>query len=407
MIHKWILKKSAAKRFETGHPWVFSNEIESVKGPEPGDVVDLTNSSGRFLARGFANPLSLISFRKLSFEREEITLSWVKNRIIQQRALRNQMGLLGSRRVIHGESDGLPGFIIDEFFADGKSYWSVHIHSAGMDRLLRHVTPEDFFKLFKEEMKLSGMVLRRDSKSRELEGLKSLEIECAGEVPDELLIDVDVGKLLQFHVSLKTGQKGGFFLDQRNNVSWLRDFLKNFTFGPSVKVLDAFSYCGQWGVGVGDLLESRKIHSHVTFADSSKFALASASLNAKRCKLESKVLELDLVESDWPIGEDFDVSIVDPPALIKSKKHYFAGRRAYLKVLLRGLKALKPHGVFVASSCSFHMSREDLREVLLEAVQILGHPVKIVHEFSSPPDHLRSPEFPEGDYLKGFVCLKL
>jgi 23S rRNA (cytosine1962-C5)-methyltransferase len=187
----------------------------------------------------------------------------------------------------------------------------------------------------------------------------------------------------------------------------LRDFLKNVKFSGSVKVLDSFCYCGQWGVGLGELLQSQKIDAEVTFADSSKPALEAASENAKRYGIKNKIIDLDLVENEWPIGDDYNVVVVDPPALIKSKKHYFAGRRAYLKVILRGLKALKTNGVFVASSCSFHLSREDLREVLLEAAQIIGTPIKIIHEFSSPPDHLRSPEFPEGDYLKGFVCLKL
>lgn len=406
-MHKWVLKKSAVKRFETGHPWVFSNEIESVKGPESGDVVDLVNSSGRFLARGFANTSSLISFRKLSSTKEEITLQWVKHKIIEKRNLRISLGLRGSRRIVHGESDGLPGFIVDEFISAEKNYWSVHIHSAGMERILRHVSAEDFFKMFKDEVNLSGMVIRRDSKSRDLEGLKTLEPEIAGEVPEEMKIDVDVGNILNFDVSLRTGQKGGFFLDQRKNVEWLRNFLQNMPLGPSVRVLDAFCYCGQWGVGLGDLGVHMKKETHVTFADSSKPALEAAEKNAKRYGIHQKCLDLDLVDSDWPVAEDFDVVVVDPPALIKSKKHYFAGRRAYLKVFLRGLKATKPGGVFVASSCSFHLSREDLRETLMECQQILGISIKIMHEFTSPPDHFRSPEFPEGDYLKGCVCLKL
>ncbi len=406
-MHKWVLKKSAAKRFETGHPWVFSNEIESVKGPDEGDVVDLVNSSGRFLARGFANPSSLISFRKLSYARDEITLDWVKNKIIEKRNLRTALGLRASRRIVHGESDGLPGFIVDEFVSEGNLYWSVHVHSAGMERILRHVTAVDFFKLFNDELNLKGMVIRRDSKSRALEGLKTLEADIAGDVPDEMSIDVDVGKILQFKVNLKSGQKGGFFLDQRRNVAWLRALLKDISYGSKVKILDAFSYCGQWGVGLGELFAEQKISVHSTFADSSKSALEAADLNAKQYGIETRCLDLDLVESDWPVEEDFDVVVVDPPALIKSKKHYFAGRRAYLKVFLRGLKALKPNGIFVASSCSFHMSREDLREVLLECAQIQSIQLKIMHEFSSPPDHLRSPDFPEGDYLKGLVCVKL
>ncbi|MEZ4816165.1 MAG: hypothetical protein R3A80_13345 [Bdellovibrionota bacterium] len=183
--------------------------------------------------------------------------------------------------------------------------------------------------------------------------------------------------------------------------------MKNKDYTGTVKVLDAFSYCGQWGVGLGEHFVSQKLSADVTFADSSKAALEAAALNAKRYGIKATCIDLDLVENDWPIGEDFDVAVVDPPALIKSKKHYFAGRRAYLKVFLRGLTALKPGGILVASSCSFHMSREDLREVLLECMQIQSIEIKIIHEFAGPADHFRSPQFPEGDYLKGFVCLKL
>jgi hypothetical protein len=115
-----------------------------------------------------------------------------------------------------------------------------------MERLLRHVSAVDFFKLYKEELNLSALVLRRDSKSRELEGLKILEPEIAGSLPEQMQIDVDLGKVLQFSVNMQSGQKGGFFLDQRRNVAWLRDFLKNVKFSGSVKVLDSFCYCGQW-----------------------------------------------------------------------------------------------------------------------------------------------------------------
>jgi hypothetical protein len=109
-----------------------------------------------------------------------------------------------------------------------------------MERLLRHVSAVDFFKLYKEELNLSALVLRRDSKSRELEGLKILEPEIAGSLPEQMQIDVDLGKVLQFSVNMQSGQKGGFFLDQRRNVAWLRDFLKNVKFSGIVKVLDSF-----------------------------------------------------------------------------------------------------------------------------------------------------------------------
>lgn len=406
MTLKWVLKKSAVKRFETGHPWVFSNEIESIKGPDKGDFVDLMNSSGRFLARGFANPASLISFRKLSDQREDIDLAWLTNKIKDRRNLRNKLGLRASRRILHGESDGLPGLILDEF-AEGKNlYWSIHIHSAGMDRIMNRYSLKEFRAQFAELKELQGIVLRRDSKSREMEGLAILEPETLGSVPENCIIDVDHGELLQYKIDLVGGQKGGFFLDQRKNVSWLRDFLKFYHFeSKSPQILDAFSYCGQWGVGLGHSLVNQAQKPNIVFADSSEPALGLAIENASHYKLTAESVKMNLVDEEWPWLQMFDVVVCDPPALIKSKKHYFAGRRAYLKVILRGLKALKKRGIFVASSCSFHLSRHDLLETLMEAQNLLGIKLKLLHEFSLPPDHLRVPEFPEGDYLKGFVAV--
>jgi len=402
---KWILKKSAAKRFETGHPWVFSNEIESVKGCDKGDFVDLHNTSGRFLARGFANPASLISFRRLSEQKEEIDHKWLVAKIFERRKLREQMGLRASRRLSHGEADGMPGLVIDEFLSDGQLYWSIHVHTAGMERMFNRFTPASFLKEFAAIENLKGVVLRRDSKSREMEGLTILEPEVAGEVPEFCRIDVDQGEILKYEVNFKEGQKGGFFLDQRKNVSWLRDFLKYYHFDKNVRILDAFCYCGQWGIGCAHALQAAGFNAEVAFADSSETALEAAMKNAKAYSLSAEKLKLDLVDQEWPWSAHFDVVVCDPPALIKSKKHYFAGRRAYLKIILRSLKALKSHGIFVASSCSFHLSRYDLLETLLEAQMLLGIKLKIVHEFSLPPDHPRAPEFPEGDYLKGFICL--
>ena len=119
-MKKWILKKPALRRFESGHPWVFSNEIESVKGIEKGEVVDLHDPSGRFLARGFGNTASLIAFRFLSDSKEEIDLEWFVQKIFERRSLREKLGLRASRRLLHGEVDGTPGLVLDEFVAGSE-----------------------------------------------------------------------------------------------------------------------------------------------------------------------------------------------------------------------------------------------------------------------------------------------
>ena len=407
-MKKWVLKKAALRRFESGHPWVFSNEIESVKGIEKGEVVDLHDPSGRFLARGFGNTASLIAFRFLSDSKEEIDLNWIVQKILERRSLREKLGLRVSRRLLHGEVDGTPGLVLDEFVAGSKFYWIFHVHSAGMDRLLSQFTIAQFNEKLKENFdafsNLEGIIFRRDSRSRELEGLELRDVESIGVLPDQAKIDVDQGEVVQFQVNFKEGQKGGFFLDQRKNVEWLRIFLKHYQFeNSSPEVLDAFCYCGQWGLGTAREIQGLNLKPRVTFADASESALDSAIQNASQYNIEAEKFKMDLVEADWQWINKFDVVICDPAALIKSKKHYFAGRRAYLKVFTRSLKALKKKGIFVFSSCSFHLSKTDLVELLQEAQRSLGVQVRILHEFSLPPDHLRSPDFPEGDYLKGLI----
>jgi 23S rRNA (cytosine1962-C5)-methyltransferase len=406
-MKKWVLKKPALRRFESGHPWVFSNEVESVKGIEKGEVIDLYDHSGRFLARGFGNSTSLIAFRSLVDSSKEINLEWLVYKILERRSLREKLGLRASRRILHGEVDGTPGLILDEFFSGSKIFWVFHIHSAGMERLFQQFTLSQLKDQFQKISNLEAMIVRRDSRSREMEGLSLLEVEVAGELNSEVSIDVDQGEIVQFKVNFKEGQKGGFFLDQRKNVEWLRNLIKYYKFETSSpQVLDAFCYCGQWGLGIARELQSLHLKPQVIFSDASESALESALQNAFQYQIEAEKIKLDLVETDWPWLNKFDLVVCDPAALIKSKKHYFAGRRAYLKVFTRSLKALKSKGVFVFSSCSFHLSKSDLLELLKEAQDALGCKTRILYEFSLPADHSRSPNFPEGDYLKGLIGIR-
>jgi 23S rRNA (cytosine1962-C5)-methyltransferase len=406
-MKKWVLKKPALRRFESGHPWVFSNEVDSVKGIDKGEVVDLHDSSGRFLARGFGNSASLIAFRSLEHSPQEINLIWLVRKILERRALREKLGLRASRRILHGEVDGTPGLVLDEFVSESKLYWVFHIHSAGMERLFQHFTLKELKEQLQEIAGLQALIVRRDSRSRELEGLNLLDVEVIGSLDANVTIDVDQGEIVQFKVNFKEGQKGGFFLDQRKNVEWLRNLIKHYKFETSSpEVLDAFCYCGQWGLGIAREIQSLHLKPQVIFSDASEAALESALQNASQYKIEAEMLKLDLVETEWPWINKFDLVVCDPAALIKSKKHYFAGRRAYLKVFTRSLRALKKNGIFVFSSCSFHLSKSDLVELLAEAQAVAGCKTKIFHEFSLPPDHLRSPNFPEGDYLKGLIGVR-
>lgn len=413
----WRLKSGEDRRFRSGHPWVYSNELaESPKGLAPGAPVELRDAGGKFLARGYGNPHSLIAFRTLT-RQEADTDPWsqafILARLQRARDLRALVGLTGvSHRLCFGEADGLPGLVIDHYvLADGPAVHVIQCHTAGADALLpqtlealRHLDPE------------AGVVLRNDLGVRKLEGLTVDEPRVLSEVRHsagapsgtasldraKILVRGLAGRNLTFTTDLLNGQKTGFFLDQAANIRLAWDRIQGLESQSPLRVLDLFCYVGQWSAHFAQGFAASNRRVHATLADASQAALATAKANVQAAGGEATVLQADLLET-LPLKEAFDVVICDPPALIKARKDIPQGKHAYGALFGRSLERVRPGGIWVACSCSGLLSEEDFSEVLSKAIRRAGRSVRWIGRGGPAPDHPWLAEFPEGRYLKAWV----
>ena len=296
----WKLKSGSDKRFRAGHPWVYSNELaESPKGIEPGAMVELQDSNGKFLARGYGNPASLISFRSLTRDPSEVdplSVDTLLKRLSQAADVRKKLGLHPySYRLCFAEADRLPGLIIDRYVLNGASdgkpsqAFVIQAHTAGMDRVIPNLTQA----LQQLCQSLGGiawdrtaLVIRNDVGVRRLEGLVEEPPKVLKEIPGLNLANVKVwirsasalagaqedGVL--FHTDLIEGQKTGFFLDQSSNVQAAIQRLGALVPEKKIRILDLCCYVGQWSTQLARFYKKAGYEVEVTIVDASATALA-------------------------------------------------------------------------------------------------------------------------------------
>ena len=386
-----FLKKHEDKRLRQGHLWVFSNEIDTKRSPleqfEAGDLVVVNDSGGKALGVAYINPHALICARLLSRKpNSSIGKKFFKDRLSQALVLRQRLFDKPFYRLVFGESDGLPGLVIDRY--DGVL--SVQITTAGMERQ-KQLLVEALTELLQPD----AILLKNDNSQRQLEKL-SLEPELAfGKLPERLLIEENNTR---FIVNIAEGQKTGWFYDHRCS----RTQFANWSRG--LKVLDLFSYAGAWGItsalaGAAD----------VTCVDSSETALSlaaeSAALNGVQDKMQ--FVRSDVFEFLKQAREQnlhFDAIVLDPPALIKRRKDYKAGYEAYRRLNHLALQVLSSDGVLVSASCSHHLSRSDLHEILRSSARHIDRHLVFFASGGQGPDHPILPAMPETEYLKTFFC---
>ncbi|BCS52753.1 class I SAM-dependent rRNA methyltransferase [Geobacter sp. SVR] len=385
---KITLKKNEDKRIKFGHPWVFSNEIATLDGPrEAGAAAELFDAGGGLIGSGYYNPRSLIAFRLLSRQREDIdTAGFYRQRIAA--ALEHRRGVypgLATFRAVYGESDFLPGLVVDKY----GDYLSLQILSAGMERR-RDLLLEALAEVFAPK----GIIARNDVSVRSLEGLPETIEVLAGEIPE--LVEMEENGL-RFLVDLRHGQKTGGFLDQKENHLLLRGLCKG------KQVLDCFCYAGSWATHAGAFGAAS-----VLGIDISARAVAQAERNAELNGLSGSVSfeECDAFErlrSLHQQGRRFGVVVMDPPAFVKSRKNIAEATKGYLTVNRRALELLEPGGYLITCSCSHHMGREAFRDVLTQAARQARREVRLVEARSQAADHPVLLSFPESEYLKCLV----
>ena len=382
------LNKNEERRIKFGHPWAFSNEIREVSGDRSvGIGAELYDAAGVFIGVGHYNPHSLIAFRLVSRQREDIdTDDFFEQRISAALAhrLKRYPGLT-TFRAVYGESDFLPGLVVDKY----GDYLSVQLLSAGMDsRRLQIVAA--LRKIFEPK----GIIARNDVSVRKLEGLEEKIELLWGEIPDTVVMEEND---LQFRVNLREGQKTGAFLDQKQNHLLLRDMC------AGQNVLDCFCYTGGWAVHAASFGALS-----VLGVDISTRAVGQASSHAKLNKVSDRVSfeECDAFErlrSLHQEGRRFGVIVMDPPAFVKSRKNIAEATKGYLTINRRALELLEPGGYLITCSCSFHMGREAFRDMLIQAARLAKREVRLVETHSQAADHPVLLSFPESEYLKCFV----
>lgn len=417
----WRLRAGADRRFRAGHPWVYSNELaESPKGLDPGAPIELQDASGKFLARGYGNPASLISFRALSrdpAEADPLSNEGILRRLASARQLREALGLGEvSYRLCFGESDGLPGLIVDRFML-GKGpegqVLVVQAHTAGMNRLVPRLA-----EILQAHVAAAGgkwdrtaVVLRNDVGVRKLEGLAEEEPRVLRDIPGVSLSDVRIqvapatpGDPIEFCVDLIGGQKTGFFLDQVANIQLAALRLPRPVAGRPVRILDLCCYVGQWSSQLARHFRRLGHEVEVTAVDASAKALELARRNIELQGARCETLKGDVLR-DLPslVSESFDVVISDPPALIQGRKDIPQGTHAYLQLHTQALRLVSASGSVVCCSCSALLDEEEFVRTLAKAAQRNRRNVRWVGRGAQSPDHPVLAEFPEGRYLKVWI----
>jgi 23S rRNA (cytosine1962-C5)-methyltransferase len=386
------LKKNEERRLRAGHLWVFSNEVDVAQTPltefEPGDAVEIQDFRGAPVGSGYVNPRSLICARLVSRSaRRQLDGGLLRDRLARALALRQELyGGEPFYRLAFGESDGLPGLVVDRF----GGILVAQITTVGMERVR-----DEVLGALEEVASPTGILWRNDTSSRELEGLESYVTTAAGEVPDETEIRENG---VRFVVPLAGGQKTGWFYDHRQNRERMTRYVRKR------RVLDLFSYAGGWGVqaavaGAGEVL----------CVDSSEPALAlaarSAALNGVGERVRTR--QGDAFETLRDLraeGERFDTLILDPPAFIKRRRDAQQGEKAYHRLNKLAMELLSPGGFLISASCSFHLSRDALLGVLLRASREVGRDLQVLEEGHQAADHPVHPAIPETSYLKAFIA---
>jgi 23S rRNA (cytosine1962-C5)-methyltransferase len=390
-----VLKKGREKSLKRRHPWLFSGAIEKVVGkPGVGDTVEIRDSSAKPLGRAAYSPKSQIRARIWTFNpEEEVDVGFFRARIERALALREALPArrhTNALRLIYGESDGLPGLIVDRY----ADVLVAQFLAAGVERWR-----DPILDLLSELTACEAIFERSDAEVRKLEALPPRVGFARGNRNASRCPIVEYG--LNFRVDVEQGQKTGFFLDQRENRQRVREL------AVGREVLDGFCYTG--GFSIAALAGGAK---RVTAIESSAPALDVARDNLAANPLDQG--KIDFVQGDVftqlrtlrDRGARFNMVILDPPKFAPTAAQVRNAARAYKDINLLAFKLLAPGGLLVTFSCSGGVSAELFQSIVAGAALDAGADAKIIERFGAAADHPIALEFPEGEYLKGLLVVK-
>jgi 23S rRNA (cytosine1962-C5)-methyltransferase len=388
-----ILKKGKEKAVLQRHPWVFSGAIEKVKGkPANGDVVQLLNAQGEFMAYGFYNDQSRVTLRLLEWNKDvQVDEAWFREKVATAVKSRDSILANGTNtcRLIFSESDYLPGLIVDKY----AGHLAVQVLTSGIQNVMPVIIDE-----LKKLLNPESISDKSDNTSRAHEGLAEAENKVLAGSPPPELVEVLENNVV-YGINISEGQKSGFYCDQRDNRHVLAMHARN------KKVLDCFCYTG--GFTLNSLKEGA---ASVTSVDSSALAIETLAENIRLNKLDAT--KHTAIKSDVNTqlrkfrdeGEKFDVIVLDPPKYAPSRSALTRASRAYKDLNRLGMLLLNEGGLLATYSCSGAMDMETFKQVIAWAALDAGKQVQFIYQFHQPEDHPVRASFPEGEYLKGLLC---
>jgi 23S rRNA (cytosine1962-C5)-methyltransferase len=371
-------------RIIKGDPWAWKADIKTpLQNFEPGEIVRVIDSKGRFVGVGYINPESLITVRLLTYEDREIDYQFFEGKIREALKLRKELYPEEETfRLVFSEGDFLPGLVVDKF----ENLVVFQITTLGME-----IRKDWIVKALDNILNPEIIVERSDSPVRKKEGLEPVKGIVKGKIEKDIVIRING---LNFAINPLEGQKTGFFLDQRENYL----LLKNISKGR--RVLDAFCNNGAFGI------HAFKFGAReVVFLDASERALELVRKNLVINDIKDsysfiKGDALKLLKEIERKGEKFDMIILDPPAFIKDRSKLKEGMRGYKEINLRAMKMLRDGGFLLTCSCSHFLSKENFLKVLEESAFDSGKIIKILDFRSQPKDHPYLICLPESNYLK-------
>jgi 23S rRNA (cytosine1962-C5)-methyltransferase len=384
------LNPKADYRLRNGHLWIYSNEIDNKYSPliacPSGSSAIIENAQGHFMGIAHINPNNLICGRIINtINPSPLDIEILQQRIKKSLEIREQIFTSRCYRLIYGESDFLPGLIVDRFY----DTLVVQIASVGMESC-----KDLIIEALDYCIRPNNILLKNDHKMREIEGLPSYVTWVKGAAADNILLEENG---IKFQAPVTNGQKTGWFYDHRMTRARLKDYVKG------KRVLDMFSYIGGWGIQAAAFGAQQVICS-----DISEFALTHVIQNAKLNKLNNVSTLLgdafDVMHTLQQDQQQFDVVILDPPAFIPRRKDLPKGIAAYQKANLQALRLLKPGGILVTGSCSMHLPAADFVNAIYKAARKSGGNLQILEQGNQGPDHPIHPAIPETSYLKSLIC---
>jgi len=383
------LKAREDRRLAAGHLWIFSNEVDTDRTPlsgfATGALCRVVGDRDRFLGYAYVNPHALICARILSRDgRFPPGKSLFVHRLQIALALRERLYAQPFYRLAYGESDGLPGLVLDRY----GDVIVGQIGTAGMEAL-----KGELLAAIEKAVGPRCVIWKNDSGARELEGLPSYVETALGEPVDHAWVEENG---VRFRVPIGAGQKTGWFYDQAANRHAFLKYVKG------ARVLDVFSYLGAWG-----LAAARAGAHEVLCVDSSAPALELLQESAAANDLEIRTQRgdaFDVLAALREAGEKFDVVVVDPPAFIKRRRDIPKGQAAYRKLNQLAMQLLPRDGILVSCSCSHHLAQDELIDAVQQAARHLNRFAQVVEVGGHAPDHPLHPAIPETRYLKSLFC---